>query len=326
MELAIIRNNLFSKLNLLHLIPNFIVELPILNIFRAIFSRLFGKAQEKLSPCRKSAPLLESSRSQPRLAKITTRSMGRRAKRRARRVKSNTRSRRSAKQAQTISDSVNVTTPSVAAVADSEDALEKLDGVRRELHLANQQVASLRESLEAAELALDSERSKCQGLQEKLQRELLRCDELLKDIGKWNKLYYTASSDLEVLRREQELAEISARQTVAELVHELKKLQEKLHAKSLAYHEKQLIAEENERKLVDLRDGLSLLFPEVGIEGPEDGKDWVVQYLDAIRLLLVTVNQSKNRKENKKSKSNPSSRFGTPIDNGRISKGELDFY
>lgn len=321
MELAMFRNNLLSKFNLIHLIPNFIAELPLLSIFRAIFSRLFGRANQRLTA--RDNPIPQVSAARYPVALVTRRSCKRvKSKpKRLRKSKSNTRNRTSSN-----STRPNGASSLFVSSAIIDRAAKGLNQVKRELQLANEQVNVLRDSLRLAELAAESERLKSQATDEKLQRELSRSSELSRDIARWTKLYSTAQDELESKRRELDITEATSKQTVAGLVHELKRLQDELTAKSLAQHQKQLIAEENERRLAELRENLATILPGVETGTLVDGQDWVPQYLEAVKRLLESVHQLKCQIERKKSslsKSSPNSRFSSPTFSGRLSKGEF---
>lgn len=323
--LAIFRGELLTSF--ISMIPNFIAELPVFSLFGAIFRRLFGPPKKPLNLLQHGAP---NKRAKSGNGVIKNNQTHKLKKQKSTSTATQTRSKALTNGSSTgvvhhQTDSI-LSNGTLAARAKAESE-KRLEEATTRLNSLTGELNRLRESLFVAEKRLADERANCQLARDNLESERCKVKELQLELARISDEHSKTKQQLEDQLESQEQSEMATRQTVSELARELEELQEKLSANSKSHIERLRNADENERKLADLRDGLSVLLP--GIDTREafvDSKDtdWVQRYLEAIRHLSDTVQELRSQNETKTNTSKSSnSRYGSPTFSGRVSKGKF---
>ena len=219
-----------------------------------------------------------------------------------------------------------------------EEKMAQLRGYEISNQNLSNKVQELDNNLRASELQIEQLRSSrhqddyesCAKIAE-LESDRLALEKALKDhvvrlktVAETNNLLEKSLNELKLINNQQEdqikrsheerlLTEASMKQTLYEMEHELRKLQEKLTASAASSDERlRREIDQFERELNDagqreqkltikmrqLREGLSELFPDLRPSENSVTDDWVVQYLVALKQLTLTVDDLRRANNN----------------------------
>lgn len=181
---------------------------------------------------------------------------------------------------------------------------------------------------------------------------------LEESVGKLQLINENQEDMLKRLQDNRQMNEASMKRTLAEMEKELKELQTRLSAnsinqderlrKEMSHVERELSnADQREQKLVsemkELREGLGALLPNYikNVDLQLHGDDWVRQYINAVKQLAITVEELKSVSNNNNTDDSvmespeirksadkstltlqTNGRVGSPVSNGRASKGK----